>query len=381
MQSLKNFFITPKPKLKQSSNVSRKEGNFVVQQEEPLITIDPLEEWMQSFAQLARIRHLRPSVDLSEKKEKDSNQHIRSFSCSLRGKRDHPNEDRYIICDSLEKYLQESKEFFSSKDITTEGFDRLYRARLFAVVDGHGGSLCAEYISQNFVLKIFENWGLLSEDDHNSDDFPDRLCDVLENTFFSLEKGFWEVSKQRKDSSGACIVAGLYLDGVLCVCNVGDAEAILINHRGNPIRMSRKHSYQDKLEVARVKKVGGFISSSGYLMNQIRPTRSIGDFDVKKCCKGALICAPDTHFVQLKEIPGGMKPAIFLASDGVWDVGKSKVVKFLINQMKSWRNSIETGSIEDYFHETGYGNPAQSVTEFAKDNGSRDDITTVFVQF
>eukprot|EP00638_Chattonella_subsalsa_P012881 CAMPEP_0117804558 /NCGR_PEP_ID=MMETSP0948-20121206/17239_1 /TAXON_ID=44440 /ORGANISM="Chattonella subsalsa, Strain CCMP2191" /LENGTH=375 /DNA_ID=CAMNT_0005638255 /DNA_START=14 /DNA_END=1141 /DNA_ORIENTATION=+ len=297
----------------------------------------------------------------------DHEDKLAEYASSVEGKKMHPNEDRYIVCSSL-------KQYFVSSHSAVSVSDALNRARFYAVIDGHGGSLCADYLVENFSEKIVENWSLSG----NPEKINDELCNILEKSLVELDADFLQLAKRKQNFSGACVVAALYLDGWLCVSNVGDSEAVLLDHRGRTIKMSKKHSHRDREEMSRIKRAGGIVEK-GYIMNRIQPSRVMGDFDVKVLCEG-VICDPDTYFVQLKKLPEGDAPFLVLGSDGVFDIGKRTVVGFLNKHVKFWRKCKSRGNLDKYFN-AGYFDPAQALVDYARERGSKDDITAIFAEF
>eukprot|EP00638_Chattonella_subsalsa_P010008 CAMPEP_0117748022 /NCGR_PEP_ID=MMETSP0947-20121206/8837_1 /TAXON_ID=44440 /ORGANISM="Chattonella subsalsa, Strain CCMP2191" /LENGTH=330 /DNA_ID=CAMNT_0005565543 /DNA_START=159 /DNA_END=1148 /DNA_ORIENTATION=- len=287
---------------------------------------------------------------------------IREYACTIKGKKNHPNEDRFVVS----KRLETSLPMPNSTDFQS--------ASLYAVIDGHGGSGCAEHIFETLETKIAETESLKKITMDNTLYF---MCEALEHGLIKVEEEFLKICKNTNDTSGAVIVVAIELAGWLCVANIGDSEAMLLDHRGKQVKMSTMHSSRNPKEILRIKKTGARIRN-GYIMNKLQPSRTIGDSDIKQITSKVILAKPVIHVTHLKKHKEGTG-SLILACDGFWDIGKRKAGKFISKHVEFWAKCVREENMQAY-HEAGYIDPANSLAEFAKKNGSRDDITVVFVK-
>jgi len=256
-----------------------------------------------------------------------------AFAASLTGRTSHPNEDRHVLSQSFQDYFLLHPEHISSLNLSNaSAFEQM---QLYAVIDGHGGSGCADFIHAVLTEKIVYFWSLCGL----LENISDSLCDVLENSLASIEQEFAEHAKVVVDHSGACVVAAIYLDGWLCVSNIGDAGAVLFDNFGNELRMSQLHSHRNKQELRRIEKAGGRISN-GYIERCLQPSRTIGDCWIKERFPGVIIAEPDSCVIELINPHKGCYSGLVLASDGLWDIGYRKASLFIRQHTATWSKCV-----------------------------------------
>ncbi len=126
------------------------------------------------------------------------------------------------------------------------------RCSFFAVYDGHGGSLCAEFLRDNLHDYIV-----------NDKFFPENPTEAIKNGFMNAEKDFihnFALSKDGivLDRSGSCAVVILIVDDMMYFANVGDSRAILSkNHGEHVIPVTVDHKPSDLDEQKRISLAGG----------------------------------------------------------------------------------------------------------------------------
>lgn len=108
---------------------------------------------------------------------------------------------------------------------------------IFAVFDGHGGDLCSQYLSTNFIRVLIEtadeNGLLVNEGEYSESEINHLLlqsCQNIENELKHLEK--LKVTKhgrkyKSQDNSGSTGVICLVTNKYIAVANVGDSRAVL----------------------------------------------------------------------------------------------------------------------------------------------------------
>jgi len=229
----------------------------------------------------------------------------------------HENEDRYIIKESLigEYQATTSHNQERANDFL---FSFFTSCSLFAAIDGHGGSSCAEFIRKN-LIRLFLNSTPIQT---HAKPIPNMLSDALEEVVENLEKEFSEVAARENDNAGACLVVALIYKDWICVANVGDCLAVCWDHDKKIKLLSRLHRAVLTEERERIEAAGGCVIK-GRAMGQTIPSRSIGDLDTKNGCIGAVIAKP---YISTLQVKGNSKslPLLLLATDGLWDAVDAK---------------------------------------------------------
>ncbi|AEE29666.1 Protein phosphatase 2C family protein [Arabidopsis thaliana] len=200
-------------------------------------------------------------------------------------------------------------------------FPGTLRCAHFAIYDGHGGRLAAEFAKKHLHLNVL------------SAGLPRELLDVKVAKKAILE-GFRKTDELLLQKSvsggwqdGATAVCVWILDQKVFVANIGDAKAVLArssttnelgNHTeaGNPLKaivLTREHKAIYPQERSRIQKSGGVISSNGRLQGRLEVSRAFGDRHFKKFGVSA---TPDIHAFELTERENFM----ILGCDGLWEV-------------------------------------------------------------
>ncbi|KAF7819929.1 putative protein phosphatase 2C 8 isoform X1 [Senna tora] len=205
------------------------------------------------------------------------------------------------------------------------------RCAHFAIYDGHGGRLAAEYAQTHLHRNV-----LLAG-------LPRELLDVKAAKKAILE-GFRKTDEYLLQESatggwqdGATAVCVWVLGQKVFVANVGDAKAVLArsaiidgsqNHSNGvqtlkAIVLTREHKAIFPQERTRIQKAGGVVSSNGRLQGRLEVSRAFGDRQFKKV---GVIATPDIHSFDLTD----REHFIILGCDGLWGVfGPSDAVDFV----------------------------------------------------
>lgn len=238
--------------------------------------------------------------------------------------------------------------------------------RLFAVLDGHGGSMAADFIKDRLFPAIARCY------DKGFD------SQMLSDTIDALDDEFQSVAKRVQDLSGACLVCVLlFVDEATGVpqtltLNVGDCRAIMHEARGKGKKdnkgvgpngklyaLSEDHCESNRKENARVLASGAYIEY-GRIGGVLEPFRSIGDIDMKeKEMEGWVIATPEIKKTRL--LVG--RCTLILATDGVWgSLANQKVM-----------------AIARKFSNNPQG-AADAIVEASREAGSLDDIAVIVVK-
>ncbi|XP_058087110.1 probable protein phosphatase 2C 8 isoform X2 [Magnolia sinica] len=216
------------------------------------------------------------------------------------------------------------------------------RCAHFAIYDGHGGRLAADYARNHLHANVL------------SAGLP-RFRKTDELLLQESTAGGWQdgatavcvwILGQTVYAMGCFVRCGTvqsskwtYFSPLLVlVANVGDAKAVLarsstVNGDGTncqlkSIVITREHKAIYPQERARIQKAGGSVGSNGRLQGRLEVSRAFGDRQFKKV---GVIATPDIHSFDLTE----REQFIILGCDGLWGVfGPSDAIEFVDKQLK-----------------------------------------------
>jgi len=275
----------------------------------------------------------------------------------------------------------------------------------YGVFDGHGGALCAEYVSKHLHRNIS------SQCRGSTSDSAVRKAVV--NGFAQTDKDFVQMAHRRPElvEQGATAVTMMVLGDQapseqdagnvsLVLAHVGDSRATLCR-AGQAVRLTRDHKPSDPEEKARILAAGGMVVTlpgsvarvttiAGYeiltgkrkqkqgtpLPRALAVSRSIGDSDLKMGDK-VTPCWQMTDMAQGKPLVSS-EPVytvtevtkedafVILACDGIWDVLSDQQAVDVI------KSHILSG-------DEGLG--AAALVKAAADKGSGDNLSVIVVAF
>ncbi|XP_030460024.2 probable protein phosphatase 2C 67 isoform X1 [Syzygium oleosum] len=203
------------------------------------------------------------------------------------------------------------------------------RCAHFAIYDGHGGRLAAEYAQKNLHANVL------------SAGLPRELMDVkaakkaILDGFRKTDESLLEESATGGWQDGATAVCVWVLGQRVFIANIGDAKAVLARSSTEDgdssvkaIVLTREHKAIYPLERTRIQKAGGVVSSNGRLQGRLEVSRAFGDRQFKKV---GVVATPDIHSFDLT----GREQFIILGCDGLWGVfGTSDAVEFVRTLLK-----------------------------------------------
>ncbi|KAK7380067.1 hypothetical protein VNO78_32443 [Psophocarpus tetragonolobus] len=203
------------------------------------------------------------------------------------------------------------------------------RCAHFAIYDGHGGRLAAEYAQKHLHRNVL------------SAGLPRELYDAkvtrrsILNGFLKTDESLLHESAEGGWQDGATAVCVWVLGQRVVVANIGDAKAVLARStdgsRNFPDRvqalkaivLTREHKPIFPLERARIQKSGGFVSPDGRLLGRLEVSRAFGDRQFKKV---GVVATPDLYSFEVTNT----EHFIILGCDGLWGVfGPSDAVDFV----------------------------------------------------
>lgn len=264
--------------------------------------------------------------------------------CSKKGKRS-SMEDRHVVNTDLlnDKSLQ-----------------------LYAVFDGHGGSIVVNLLEKNFEPVLREIIVKEKQLSNNVVDFEKalqrafELCEDIINSDFEKRLDDGRFSTEDSGSTAAVI---LVVENREIICaNVGDTEVVL----GNPSRpitvLTTQHKPNVLSEQNRIKSAGGFVTMSGLprVNGSLAVSRAFGNCHLKKIVNAV---------PSIAKCPVSDGDVLILACDGLWDVFKyDEAVKETFDFMTSHNNELK--------------NCAAFLTDTAIDTRcSSDNVSAIVLRF
>ncbi len=128
------------------------------------------------------------------------------------------------------------------------------KCSFFAIYDGHGGSVCADYLRDNlhhFIIK----------DSH----FPSDPVEAIKKGFDACEKEFinkmaLNEAGEVTDRSGSCALICMIISDIVYVANVGDSRALMSCNGGETVLpITIDHKPNEDNESKRIVNYGGRI--------------------------------------------------------------------------------------------------------------------------
>lgn len=228
--------------------------------------------------------------------------------------------------------------------------DNIYPVGLYAILDGHGGELAAQFAKDMLPSKIDFGLKLFN---------PEGLTD--DGIWKALKWASTQVSEDIKASgekSGTTAAICLEIDNQLWIANVGDCRVILDNN-GEIQQLSEDAKAEDSKYTKGIEKRGGKVDEEDRINSHLKVGRSIGDRLVGK----GVSAAPKNTKEALDGIVEG-KRHLILACDGVWDVAETDEVGELVHNLGD--ESVEY--------------KANAITENALKSGSKDNVSAMVIE-
>lgn len=234
------------------------------------------------------------------------------------------------------------------------------KSSFFSIFDGHGGSLCAEYLKENLHDFIF-----------TSKSFPYRIKKAIFKGFHSCEKRFLEVAEENNDFSGSCALISLIIGDKCIISNVGDSKAILsMNHGEKIVVVTTEHSPVNETERAKVLKSGGkmfcdyFIDESGFKVEKGKTKVNPGGLTVTRCLGSV--------HAKLKKFGG--QPELFQPDPSIKTFTIRENYDFLLLASSGFFEQLSCQELVDLVW-TGIINSTESNTEKKLDDGLKHLLT------
>lgn len=256
---------------------------------------------------------------------------------------------------------------------------------MLAVLDGHGGSQCVDYIQRQLAVSVI---GALRNPQKRKASDSETLQNVFRKAFHSTDHNFLYTAKRTGNSSGSTIAfATLFgpdpLDGSLKVLlgSLGDSRVVLFRldkedeekKRVHAVAASPVHRPSSKSEMRRIQAQGGQVCDIQGVERVIKKvnqttfglsvSRAFGDLPLKE---PQMIISNVPDFTE-QVVDFDLDQFLVLGTDGVFDfVSFEEVGRIVADAERS---------------ENGLKKAAEEIIAIAKRKGSADDRTCVIVDF
>lgn len=188
---------------------------------------------------------------------------------------------------------------------------------LFAVFDGHGGSLVAKMSEEKLLSAILRTPEFLASDGKD----PETLKMALYAGFFLLDTELREIPKlaSGEDMSGSTATSALVTPTHVILANVGDSRSMFVSG-GEIIISTDDHKPSNEKESKRIYEAGGHVQI-GRVNGNLAVSRALGDFVYKDTPHLPAHAQKVSVEADLHVVPRSEKDEfLILACDGVWDV-------------------------------------------------------------
>lgn len=166
---------------------------------------------------------------------------------------------------------------------------------IFAVFDGHGSSMAAQYIKDNLPLSLCSKIRQASK--YCSNDL--KLKEIIKNHILDVDEKLMEKTKKFNVVCGTTATIAVIFENKLIIINIGDSRAIMADCNGRAVALTQDHKPQELKELARIREAGGFITFRGVwrVGGVLGVSRAFGDYILKE--KNMIIADPDIKIIDL----------------------------------------------------------------------------------
>ena len=228
------------------------------------------------------------------------------------------NEDRVSIIINMAKPKNYPKKYWP-------------KTSFFGIYDGHGGSMCAEFLRDCLHKLIL-----------NDPNFPENVELAIKNGFFNAEKNFLnEIALDPNDTniisdrSGSCAVVVLIVDKKIYVANVGDSRALFSEKKGiNFVVVTDDHKPNNPNEKNRIIKNGGHVYQSRTVISGAENENLNGQilFGPYRVLPGRLSVSRTIGDIEAKSETFGGNPNVIIWEPDIfiYDLNKNDIDFFIM---------------------------------------------------
>ncbi|KAJ8676333.1 hypothetical protein QAD02_012120 [Eretmocerus hayati] len=204
-------------------------------------------------------------------------------------------------------------------------------AAFFAVYDGHGGAVMAQYAGKH-LHEYITSQAAYKEG---------NIEDAIKKGFLELDQVMQTDETLKNAQAGTTVIAILIKDNVLYSANAGDSRAVA-SISGVALPLSHDHKPMLKEERERITAAGGWVEFNR-VNGHLALSRALGDFmfkknDRKKPEEQIVSALPEIQRHQITED----WEFVILACDGIWDVMTSEeVISFIRERFADAASELE----------------------------------------
>jgi serine/threonine protein phosphatase PrpC len=216
---------------------------------------------------------------------------------------------------------------------------------LFAIFDGHGGSLVSNYVAQNFEQVLKNTRGNARE----------RLTQAIETINNDIRNNYMG----RRE--GTCAIIALLEGNKLYVANVGDSRAVL-SRNNQALALSEDQSPNRPDETQRIQRAGGLVINNR-VQGNLAVSRAIGDFDLSPF----VIATPEIREIDIQPNDN----FLILSCDGIFErniISRQNAVDIVRESLQQNQNNPNAAQIA-----------SQALVQAAYNKGSGDNLSTIVV--
>jgi serine/threonine protein phosphatase PrpC len=239
---------------------------------------------------------------------------------------------------------------------------------VYALFDGHCGVECAEFVSKHLPIDIIDQY---SKTDCEHFDSLAFFRSVFNETNEKFNKVAANESSIRSGSTACvCLLTEKNRTRRLHVAWCGDSQFCLIKN-GRVDFVNEPHKPSSESERARIEAVGGYVtcaSGTWRINDTLAVSRSFGDCEFQGA--GGLTCEPDVRTIELD----GSEDYLILGCDGLFEhISLDAELCSFIDEA-AVMSTISNNEAEKS------PNLAELLVNRAKENGSSDNISAIFVR-
>jgi serine/threonine protein phosphatase PrpC len=278
-----------------------------------------------------------------------------------------PNMSRVTFC---EFGIKNKRRTMEDKIFTMENIEFNKRnSSLFALFDGHCGVECAEYVSKHLSYELVESYNEKNSELLNEEFFK--------SSFNKINKNFTQLALSQNIKSGCTACICLMQDFKrLYVAWCGDSQFCLVNKNGHVKYLTEPHKPNNPKEQERIERGGGTVTcchgaNTWRINSTLAVSRSFGDVVFQE--NDLVICEPDVNIIELD----GSEDYFLIGCDGLFE--HLDLEKDLVDVLGMMNRSDAIES-ENYVNSRSNCNLAELLVNRAKENGSSDNITCIYVK-
>ncbi|CDW75013.1 protein phosphatase 2c containing protein [Stylonychia lemnae] len=293
---------------------------------------------------------------------------------SSRGNTRDYNEDRFIV-----------KENASMPD-KCSAIQSWKKINLYAVLDGHGGDQCVDYVKEHLFKEITKDQNFT---EGNFKQSLSQACNRIEKNFFEkIENAFNEEKESdydaKIDKSGTCATILMFINRVCYIGQIGDGRCVVSKDLSqNIMQVTRDHKPNDPIEKERIVSNGGSVYS--VIPGRLSVARTIGDIESKIAKyggkSGVIVSQPDVHSLKINDNFDFM----IIGCDGIFDsLDNDYLVRLVWTYVRECK-LIRYQQKGNQFHLINIhqlsGQIAELIIRAAAFHGSTDNLTVIFIAF